>query len=696
MVSAGLRLRRIGTKSLLALLALLGCGVCAASARGIEKVVDFRGLRIVVPASWPVFRLSVDPHACVRFDRHALYLGRPSAVQRCPAHAVGRTEAILVSPLSARGAGAGRAQGSVLPGAMDSIAALTVPRRRVTITATWGRDPAAIRHALGVRSLQPSGVAAIAPRRAAAARGRGPIGHASAVYTGLGFDACSAPSVSQMAAWGASPYRAVGIYIGGLNMACSQVNLTAGWVSAESAAGWQFIPIYVGLQAPGACGGCAAISAGSAAAQGAAAAGDAVNQAQMLGIGPGNPIYDDMEGYARGAANTASVLAFLSGWTTQLHAEGYLSGVYSSADSGVRDLAAQWGTGYAEPDEIWFARWNDAQSSDDPSLPPGEWAAHQRLHQYSGAHDESYGGATINVDDSYLDGATAGSSTFLPDGTFVQVAGVPGLYRIAGGAPLYVADPYMALGSPVEAITQQQLDSLPAVPKDGTFLQTTTGALYRIAGGAPLSVSNWAVFGGPQPFVTIDQWDIDNIANPLAHLNAVPANGTFLTTTAGQIYRIAGGAPFRISRWHVFGVPQPSVTVDQWDIDNIANAAAHLLTKPVDGTIVEGLPSHWYWSFAGGWRQLGSATPQAIKVDDSGIPSFASLRPLPGPKCIVPRLHRLTFQDAKRAISSALCSLGQVHRPRRWGRFHRLRVYWQIPGSQRSYSEGHRVGIKMK
>ena len=53
-----------------------------------------------------------------------------------------------------------------------------------------------------------------------------------------------------MAAWRSSPYRGVGIYIGGVNMACAQPNLTKGWVNHEIASGWHPVPLYVGLQAP--------------------------------------------------------------------------------------------------------------------------------------------------------------------------------------------------------------------------------------------------------------------------------------------------------------------------------------------------------------------------------------------------------------------------------------------------------------
>ncbi|MFZ0974127.1 MAG: hypothetical protein WAN22_17990, partial [Solirubrobacteraceae bacterium] len=65
------------------------------------KVVTYHGYRVVVPVTWPVYDLAADPSVCVRFNRHAVYLGQPSASQRCPAYAVGRTEAILVTPLVA-------------------------------------------------------------------------------------------------------------------------------------------------------------------------------------------------------------------------------------------------------------------------------------------------------------------------------------------------------------------------------------------------------------------------------------------------------------------------------------------------------------------------------------------------------------------------------------------------------------------
>ena len=60
------------------------------------KVVRYAGYTIRVPAGWPVYRLDRDPSRCVRYDRHAVYLGTPGANQQCPAHLVGRTATISI------------------------------------------------------------------------------------------------------------------------------------------------------------------------------------------------------------------------------------------------------------------------------------------------------------------------------------------------------------------------------------------------------------------------------------------------------------------------------------------------------------------------------------------------------------------------------------------------------------------------
>ena len=340
---------------LLPLLALVALAAAPApSADAAARSIQFDGRTIQVPQSWSVHRLDRNPGMCVRMDRRAVYLGTPSAQQQCPAEAIGRRRAILVEPRSAP-------RPSALP---------------------WAR------------------------RGATASAG-------GAVFTGLGFDACAAPSSRYMAAWASSPYRAVGVYIGGVNRACSQPNLTASWVAAQTEAGWHLIPTYVGLQAPtSACSSCAKLSSSQAVAQGAAAAEDAVEVASAVAMGPGSPIYFDMEAYSQTSSASAATLAFLESWTQKLHQLGYSSGVYSSSSSGIEDLAGQIGSGYELPDALWIANWNGQQNTADPVVPANAWAQHQRIHQYRGGHNETYGGVTINIDNNYVDGPTVGSASF--------------------------------------------------------------------------------------------------------------------------------------------------------------------------------------------------------------------------------------------------------------------------------------------
>ena len=132
-----------------------------------------------------------------------------------------------------------------------------------------------------------------------------------------------------MTKWLASSYRAVGIYIGGVNRACAQANLTPSWLTGIMSQGWHYFPIYPGLQSS--CvlaSGDATIDSAHAAAEGKAAADDAAAQAASLGISQGTPLSYDMEAY--GPACDSQVTRFLSAWDAELQALGYRAGIYES------------------------------------------------------------------------------------------------------------------------------------------------------------------------------------------------------------------------------------------------------------------------------------------------------------------------------------------------------------------------------
>src|SRR5581483_8588592 len=149
------------------------------------------------------------------------------------------------------------------------------------------------------------------------------------------------------------------------------------------AQGWTIIPTYVGQQAPCSDDHLAnPIDPAQAGAEGTAAADDAIAQARRLGLEPGSPIYNDMESYTGDAACHQAVVKFLAAWTQELHAQGYLSGVYGSLASLVKDEVSNYGEP-GTPDDLWFANWDDqSQELTNAAIPPGDWANHHRIHQY--------------------------------------------------------------------------------------------------------------------------------------------------------------------------------------------------------------------------------------------------------------------------------------------------------------------------
>ncbi len=237
-----------------------------------------------------------------------------------------------------------------------------------------------------------------------------------ALYSGPGFDTCSAPSTATMQSWLASPYRAIGVYIGGVNRACPDGNLSAAWVSTVVASGWNLLPLYVGFQAP--CvtqAGLAPINPSTAGADGAASADDAIARAAVFGLTAGAPIYFDMEGYPTNPTCTKTVQTFLAGWVGRLHSRGYLAGVYGSAASTIRDLVPSAANPATSPDAVWIGDWNSQTSVfGDPYVADTYWPNHQRIHQYKGGHKETYAGVTVNIDSDTVDAPVAGPGNVAP------------------------------------------------------------------------------------------------------------------------------------------------------------------------------------------------------------------------------------------------------------------------------------------
>jgi uncharacterized protein YraI len=272
---------------------------------------------------------------------------------------------------------------------------LTTPRRLLMISAA----------ALAVAAIAPPALAQPATTVAY------PAWASATRYTGQAFDTCTAPPVATMQAWLASPFRAVGIYVGGQNRTCAQPELTSSWVRQVADLGWRLIPIYKGLQPP--CGGKPAdvkIDPSAAAAEGTQAADDASAQVRALGLFKGGAIWYDMEHYAAGDTPCrTAVLTFLSAWTKELHRLGYVSGVYENLNLGARDLAGVYNsTSYARPDALWIARYDlDPALTGWAGISDSLWSVHQRAKQYQADFTATYGGVRLAIDADNFDAPVA-------------------------------------------------------------------------------------------------------------------------------------------------------------------------------------------------------------------------------------------------------------------------------------------------
>jgi hypothetical protein len=98
---------------------------------------------------------------------------------------------------------------------------------------------------------------------------------------------------------------------------------------------------------------------------------------------------------------------------------------------------------------------------------------------------------------------------------------------------------------------------------EGSFVTTGNGAVFRVAGGAPIFTSSWQSVGlPPQPVQTLSPTQFDSLPDR-------PDDGTFLVGGAtGRVYRVDNGVAYHVPSWAPYGGPQPTVTVDQAALDN--------------------------------------------------------------------------------------------------------------------------------
>ncbi len=241
------------------------------------------------------------------------------------------------------------------------------------------------------------------------------------VANGQGFDHCKPLSIEGMRTWwDNSPYSTINIYLGGISALCPFDQLDLNWYSQVAQQGWSFILTWAGPQAPKGCPEACkfrypmSLDPNLAYQEGKVEAIAAVNKAKSLGFNGQLVIYYDVESYSGAdVASRTAVAAFLRGWVEQLHALGHNAGAYGAACT---SYVVDWAFNIPAPDNVWVAQWSknfeydpdatvwNTTCLDDPNTPPIFWTDHQRLKQYTGPHNESWGGLVEKIDSNVLDG----------------------------------------------------------------------------------------------------------------------------------------------------------------------------------------------------------------------------------------------------------------------------------------------------
>ncbi len=236
------------------------------------------------------------------------------------------------------------------------------------------------------------------------------------------FDICALPSKYDMQLWwNQSPYRTIGIYLGGSVKAnCGGWTLNREWLTAADQLGWTFIPIWVGPQplsfyntVPEDPGKIISGDIGTAYLQGRSEANAAVAKARELGFQNDLIIYYNVEPYRRtdyevSQSERDATASFISGWVAQMHDTGNKAGVYGAP---INSFMSDWTRIVDVPDDVWTADWYRNKSGYDPTITvwdceclDGFWINHQRIYQYVGEVNETWGNNTMRIDVDVVDG----------------------------------------------------------------------------------------------------------------------------------------------------------------------------------------------------------------------------------------------------------------------------------------------------
>ncbi|MEU5877512.1 cutinase family protein [Spirillospora sp. NPDC047279] len=161
----------------------------------------------------------------------------------------------------------------------------------------------------------------------------------------------------------------------------------------------------------------------------------------------------------------------------------------------------------------------------------------------------------------------------LADGTVLITSDTRRVYKMVGGAPIWLTSCENGLCPNPRPTTQAVINAGPAVPRDASTAKDEAGNVFKFVGGAPIHLSSCSVGCGSPVAITAG-----SIVNN-DHMRRVPADGATAKDEAGNVFKFVGGAPIHLTTCNIAGGCGTPVPITAWSIVNYD----HMRSMPVDG-----------------------------------------------------------------------------------------------------------------
>ena len=208
----------------------------------------------------------------------------------------------------------------------------------------------------------------------------------------------------------------------------------------------------------------------------------------------------------------------------------------------------------------------------------------------------------------------------LADGTVLVTSDSKRMYRMVGGAPIWLTSCANGLCPNPRPTNQAVINAGPAVPRDSATAKDEAGNVFKFVGGAPIHLSSCSVgCGSPVPITAGSIVNYD-------HMRPAPVDGATAKDEAGNVFKFVGGAPIHLSSCSV-GCGNP-VPITAWSVRTLD----HMRSAPADGATAKDEAGNVFKFVGGAPIHLSSCSVgcgNPVPITGWSVATLEHMRPAP-------------------------------------------------------------------